>query len=146
MIHHSSAATASAAGAAGQAGAVSSASAGRAMQDCYGALARGAAASGARSGLQGLFVASCTGRGQSLYAESDDAAAFGQVYEAQIIDSVGQAGVPFVGVYVSGELGPEVQHMCAGWCKPDGNGGVSVAEMQGFTSMFAGWGCQPGVA
>lgn len=150
MIHHTASDT-TAAGLAdagqGSAGAGASAAAGggRAMQDCYDALARCAVASGARSGLQGVAVCCCTGRGQSLYAGGDDPAAFGEVTEAQMVDSVGGRGVPFVGVYVSGELGPEVRHMCSGWSKTE-CGGVGVAEMQGFTSMYAGWGCLPGVA
>jgi hypothetical protein len=119
------------------------------MADCYDALSRGAVASGARSGLAGVAVCSCTGRGQALYADGAEApaTAFGAVSEAQIVDAVGRAGLPFVGAYVSGELGPEVRHMCSGWFKRDGRtGGVDAAEMQGFTSIFAGWGCQPGVA
>lgn len=122
--------------------------AGRAMSDCYDALSRGAAASGARSGLAGVAVCCCTGRGQALYAEgAEGTSAFGAVSEAQIVDAVGRAGLPFVGAYVSGELGPEVRHMCSGWFKRDGlSWGVEPAEMQGFTSIFAGWGCQPGVA
>lgn len=121
----------------------------RAMQDCYDALARCAADSGARSGLQGLAVCSCTGRGQQLYAAPGDPAAFGEVCEARIIDGVAGGSVPFVGVYVSGELGPEVQHMSTGWGRPgggEGGGEAAIAEMQGFTSMVAAWGCQPGVA
>lgn len=123
--------------------------AGRAMADCYDALSRGAVASGARSGLAGVAVCSCTGRGQALYADGAEApaTAFGAVCEAQIVDAVGRAGLPFAGAYVSGELGPEVRHMCSGWFKRDGRTvGVDAAEMQGFTSIFAGWGCQPGVA
>lgn len=145
-----------------------------ASDDYYAALARCAAASGARSGLQALTVCSCTGRGQGLYCGAPGAAAaaglegvvassggdceYGDVCEARIIDSVSGGSVPFVGVYVAGELGPEVQHMCRGWCKPlaghsggggsnsGGEGSRQVAEMQGFTSMFAGWGCRPGAA
>lgn len=122
--------------------------AGRAMSDCYDALSRGAAVSGARSGLAGVAVCCCTGRGQALYAEgAEGASLFGAVSEAQIVDAAGRAGLPFVGAYVSGELGPEVRHMCSGWFKRDGvSGAVQPAEMQGFTSIFAGWGCQPGVA
>jgi hypothetical protein len=116
------------------------------MQDCYNALARCAADSGARSGCQALTVCCCTGRGQQLYANgADPAAAFGQLCEAQVIDGMCGGSVPFVGVYVSGELGPEVQHMAFGWGRGQ-DGAVAVAEMQGYTSMVAAWGCLPGVA
>jgi len=94
-------------------------------------------------------VCSCTGRGQQLYAGEEEqeqgksGAAYGDVCEAGLIDTLAGGSVPFVGVYVSGELGPEVQNMCKGWYKP-GQHPVAPAEMQGFTSMFAAWGCPPG--
>lgn len=126
-----------------------------AMQDCYDALVRTAAAAGARSGLQGITVCSCTGRGQVLYTDDDfgalDGPAASSICEATLIDAVCHSSVPFVGVYVSGELGPEVDNMCYGWCRPAApddqqqQGSVTPSEMQAFTSMFAAWGCEPGV-
>lgn len=142
----SSAATASAAVARADAGTSGAQSAGRAMQECYDALAQSAYESGARSGLQALAATCCTGRGRELYApEAEDDPMWQENREASIIDAVGCGRVPYVGAYVAGELGPEVRHMCTGWFKPR-QGVLSVAEMQGFTTMLAAWGCPPGVA
>lgn len=128
------------------AGAVADGGAGHGVLGCYSALARCAVASGARSGLSALAVCSCTGRGQQLYMPAGSLASFGDVCEAAIIDRVAARSVPFAGVYVSGELGPEVQNQCVGWAQPGGQVPLQPAEMQGYTSMFAAWGCQPGAA
>jgi hypothetical protein len=98
---------------------------------------------GARSGLASLAAFICTGRGQALFTlgvrdEREAAAAFGRVSEAGIVDEVSCGSVPFVGVYVDGEVGPRVHDMCLG-CMPE-------AAMQAYTAMYGLLGCQPGTA
>uniref|UniRef100_A0A383WJK7 FIST domain-containing protein n=1 Tax=Tetradesmus obliquus TaxID=3088 RepID=A0A383WJK7_TETOB len=121
------------------------------MAGCYAAAAANARAAGARSGLMGQAVFSCTARGRELYNRDDDdddvdgdeteghQAGLHADGEAALVDAAMQQGCPFVGVYCDGELGPPVQHGCLGWAEE----GVSSIST-GFTSMFAVFGFRAG--
>ncbi|WIA08540.1 hypothetical protein OEZ85_007972 [Tetradesmus obliquus] len=120
------------------------------MAGCYAAAAANARAAGARSGLMGQAVFSCTARGRELYNRDDDDDVEGDETEghqaglhadgeAALVDAAMQQGCPFVGVYCDGELGPPVQHGCLGWAEE----GVSSIST-GFTSMFAVFGFRAG--
>ncbi|EFJ43558.1 hypothetical protein VOLCADRAFT_106819 [Volvox carteri f. nagariensis] len=75
----------------------------------YAVVQRAALRAGARAGPVAMAVFSCTGRGGSIFGE-DSAEC-----EAGIADQVLQQGVPFVGAYCNGELGPYVRNGYVGW-------------------------------
>ncbi|KAG2432357.1 hypothetical protein HYH02_012931 [Chlamydomonas schloesseri] len=75
----------------------------------YDVARRAALAAGGRSGPVALCVFSCTGRGRAIFGEAN------AENEARIADEVLQRGVPFLGGYMNGELGPYVRHGYAGW-------------------------------
>eukprot|EP00198_Chlamydomonas_reinhardtii_P008713 XP_001698050.1 predicted protein [Chlamydomonas reinhardtii] len=103
--------------------------------------------------------AGCTGRGRAIFGEAN------AENEARIAD---ERGVPFLGGYMNGELGPYVRHGYAGWffnplcVQPPGSGasgasagshGAAVGvvaggrvlpldrtQMQGYTSVYAALG------
>jgi hypothetical protein len=77
------------------------------QREWLGALARRAAAAGARSGDAGLAVFSCTGRGAGMHGAP--------AAEARLIDEVLARRVPFAGAYVNGEMGPIAKGGYCGW-------------------------------
>lgn len=68
-----------------------------------------------------------------------DPAAYGAMCEAKLVDETFKQGLPFIGVFCDGELGPPVHCGCLGLGAP----GVSSLP-HAFTSMLAAFGCRTG--
>jgi hypothetical protein len=56
--------------------------------------------------------------------------------EAALLDAVWQQSMPFIGMFVNGEVGPSPRNACLGFSKP-----AETSYVQGWTSMFATWWC-----